>query len=76
MRAVVVEWEDARDLAIAPWNDVQEWEYNPCIVHTVGFVIYDGPEGLILTNSLHDTQTGPVNQIPRAMIRSVREYPI
>lgn len=76
MRIVVVEWEDARDLAVERWNPTQEWVYDPCIVTTVGIVLYDGVEGLILTNSMHDSETGPVNQIPRRMIRSVRDYPL
>lgn len=73
MRIVCIEWEDARDLSTDPWTERQEWAYTPCIVHTVGFVLYDGPEGFLLTNNIHDTQTGPVNQIPRRMIRSVRD---
>ena len=74
MRLVAIEWEDARDLATDQWYDVQEWEYIPCIVRTVGYVLKETKKGYILTNSMHETQTGPVNQIPRAMVRSIREY--
>lgn len=74
MRLVAIEWEDAVDLATDQWNDVQEWEYTPCIVRTVGYVLKETKEGYILTSSMHDAQTGPVNQIPRAMVRSIREY--
>jgi hypothetical protein len=39
---------------------------------TVGFVCYDGPEGLILTDTWGDGQIGPRDQIPRGMIREIQ----
>lgn len=71
MRAVLVEWEDACDLDTTPWSDIVEVEYEPVLVTQVGLVIYDGPEGMILTNATTGSQHGVRSQIPRGMIRRV-----
>jgi hypothetical protein len=52
MKAVYVEWEDACDLDTTPWSDIDDVDYTPLLVTQVGLVVYDGPEGMILTNAL------------------------
>ena len=71
MKAVLVEWEDACDLDTAPWNNIEDAEYTPLLVTQVGYVVYDGPEGMILTNATTGEQYGIRSQIPRGMIRRV-----
>ena len=69
---VLVEWEDA----YAPdlhqtWVSAVVEPWKPLIVRSAGFLVYDGPEGVRLTDSLMTDFTGQKNQIPRGMIRSV-----
>lgn len=74
MRCVIVTWEDAACRSHGPWTDIQEWSYEPRYVHQLGYVLYDGEEGMILTNAYIDgITTGPVDQIPRGMILHVVE---
>lgn len=74
MRMVSVEWEDATEQTATAWTDkgeVQAW--TPCIVQTVGFVVHDHADGMVLTDSYTGALYGRVTQIPRGMIRSVTE---
>lgn len=68
-----VVWEDAFAPDVhSTWVDRQTGKYvwKPWLARTVGFVLYDGPEGVVLTDSLGgDDQTGQRQQIPRGMIR-------
>ena len=70
MNKVEVVWEDARQRTDAPWNQ-PEWEYVPFIVRSIGYVVYEGPEGILLTDSCADGWVGQVQQIPSGMIREV-----
>jgi hypothetical protein len=55
-------------------HDNDTFEYTPCMVFTIGVVLYDGPEGMILTSSvIEDGTVGRRFQIPRGMIREVEE---
>lgn len=73
MKPVYVIWEDASELDVTAWTEHDEgFVYIPVLCTQVGFVLYDGPEGLILTEAF--TSNGEVarrNQIPRGMIRSI-----
>ena len=73
MKPVYVIWEDASELDVTAWTEHDEgFVYTPVLCTQVGFVLYDGPEGLILTEAF--TSNGEVarrNQIPRGMIRSI-----
>ena len=71
MKAVYVEWEDACDLDTTPWSDIDNAPYTPLLVTQVGLVVYDGPEGMILTNATTGSQYGVRSQIPKGMIRRV-----
>jgi hypothetical protein len=52
-KLVLVEWEDACSLDQGEtWVDRDkngEPKWNPCVMRSVGYVLYDGPEGVILT---------------------------
>ena len=73
MKLVYVIWEDASELDVTAWTEHEdEFTYVPVLCTQVGFILYDGPEGLILTDAF--TNNGEVarrNQIPRGMIRSI-----
>lgn len=73
MKLAYVEWEDAAELDDTPWVFHDEpFVYEPIIAHQVGFVVYDGPEGMVLTSSyIGDGTIGSRSQIPRGMIRNV-----
>jgi hypothetical protein len=71
MRLAVVEWEDACEIDSTPWEfEPEEHTYTPYIVTQVGYVCYDGPEGIILTSAYGSGQLARRNQIPRGMIRN------
>lgn len=75
MQHVKVEWEDAILLTSEAWNIGEDsYEYNPWICVTTGILLYDGPEGIILTDSVSENSTGHVQQIPRGMIRNITHY--
>ena len=65
-----VVWEDAFAPDVhSTWVDAQpRYVWKPWIARTVGFVLYDGPEGVLVTDSIGDGQTGQRVQIPRGMI--------
>lgn len=71
---VVVTWEDATMLDEGAWADTDtEHEYKAKIFEQVGFLLHDGPEGVILTHAWHEETIAAREQIPRGMIRRVRK---
>lgn len=69
---VRVLWEDA--CCLDPdqrWVEHGEHKYRPLLVETVGFLLYSGKEGVILTSAWSAECIGPRDQIPRAMVRKV-----
>ena len=51
MNLVYVIWEDASELDVTAWAEHEEdFQYSPVLCKQVGFVLYDGPEGLVITN--------------------------
>lgn len=71
-KIVKVEWEDACRLDDGTWVDSEtENVYHPVIMRTTGYLLYDGPEGVIVTGTFSPTEMGPRDQIPRGMIISV-----
>lgn len=75
MKLAVVTWEDACEIDNEPWADdnTDIFEYKPLLVTQVGYVFYDGPEGIVLTDGL--TEAGQVSrrsQIPRGMVRQIK----
>lgn len=73
MKALWVIWEDAKAIDLGPWVEEAEYTYEPYIVNTIGFVLYDGPDGIVMTESYAAGMTGGVHQIPRSMIKEVKE---
>lgn len=69
-KVVFVEWEDACCLDSGTWVDSDtETEYNPVVMRTVGFLLLDKPEGVIVTGTFSPVSIAPRDQIPRGMIR-------
>lgn len=67
-----VEWEDA--CCLDPderWVAHGEHRYTPLIVKTVGYLLYEGKEGVILTAAWSPECIGPRDQIPRGMVRRI-----
>lgn len=69
-KIVFVEWEDACCLDSGTWVDSDiETMYEPVIMRTVGFLLLDKPEGVIVTGTFSPVSIAPRDQIPRGMIR-------
>lgn len=69
----LVVWEDARALDPGQtWVHHKRTAYRPLLVHSTGFLLYDGPEGVVLTSAWSEDVTGPRDQIPRGMIRELK----
>jgi len=70
---VCIVWEDATELDATPWAEHDgSFVYKPALCKQVGFVLYDGPEGLVITNGiLEDGTVARRNQIPRGMIKNI-----
>lgn len=69
---VLVVWEDAYAPDIGEtWVAAGEFAWKPLMVKSVGFLLHDLPEGVVLTDSLMPDYTGQRSQIPRGMVRSV-----
>lgn len=73
MKLVYVVWEDACELDDAPWGvHTEDFVYEPTLCRQVGFLLYDGPEGVVISNGVMlDGIVARRNQIPRGMIRSI-----
>lgn len=73
MKLAYIIWEDASELDVTAWTEhEEEYLYTPVLCRQVGWVIYDGPEGVVVTQAI--TSNGEVarrNQIPKQMIRSI-----
>jgi hypothetical protein len=75
MRFAAVVWEDAGFLSKETWNDNQTYSYDPIVVTTVGIVLHEDSNGVVMTNTIsNDDLTGPVFQIPKKMIISMETY--
>ncbi len=73
MKAALVIWEDACELSDSPWEFSQEeYEYDPRIVHQIGFIIHQDEHGIQMTSAYTDNQIARRQQIPANMIKSVR----
>jgi len=73
MKLAYVIWEDASELDVTAWAvQEEEFVYIPVLCKQVGWVVYDGPEGIVITQAV--TSNGEIarrNQIPKQMIRSI-----
>jgi hypothetical protein len=73
MKLVYVVWEDACELDDSPWGWMpDDFVYEPTLCKQVGFLLYDGSEGVVISNGvMKDGTVARRNQIPRGMIRSI-----
>lgn len=72
MKMAYVEWEDASDLDDTPWTTHDDFIYEPVMVSQIGYLLYDGQEGIVLTSSyIAGGTVGCRTQIPRGMIRNI-----
>lgn len=77
-RLVVVEWEDADEMA--GWREAADVAAdavgNPTLVWSVGFVFQETEERITLVQSVTRDGMGSQHRIPNGMIRSVRRLTI
>jgi hypothetical protein len=68
-----VTWEDAACLDHEPWVPTPDTPpmYSPVLVTTVGFLLHQSDAGIIITGAWSPDRTGPRDQIPKGMVRSV-----
>lgn len=68
---VMIEWEDACALDTETWADNGPVKYEAKTFKQVGFLLYDGKEGIILTAAWSPDKVAPRDQIPRGMVRKI-----
>jgi hypothetical protein len=68
---VMVTWEDATLLDHTAWAENKDHKYSAKHFISVGFLLYDGKEGLILTSAWSPDTVAARDQIPRGMVRKV-----
>lgn len=70
---VLVTWEDAKVLDDSAWAENTNHDYKPMIFESVGFLLSDTPQGVILTSAWSDDMVAARDQIPRGMILKVKK---
>jgi hypothetical protein len=70
---VCVTWEDASAPDDGPWAENKDHTYKPHMFESVGFLLYDGPDGITLTSSWSDTIVAARDYIPRGMIHKIKK---
>lgn len=73
-KRVYVVWEDCYEMDTDLWVEKpsEPFKWEPYLVEQIGFLLYDGPEGIVLTDSWTDREhIGTRVQIPRGMIRKL-----
>lgn len=68
---VQVLWEDACVLDMETWADNDPVKYEPKLFTQVGYLLYEGKEGVILTAAWSADKVAPRDQIPAGMIRKI-----
>ena len=73
MKLALVVWEDACELDDTTWTEHEDdFEYKPLLCKHVGFIVYDGPEGIVISCGMFpDGIMTRRHQIPRCMIRRI-----
>tara|TARA_R110000868_G_scaffold13422_2_gene62739 strand:- start:450 stop:692 length:243 start_codon:yes stop_codon:yes gene_type:complete len=73
MKLAIVEWEDACDIDTEPWVDAHEdFKYTPLIATQVGYIVYEGKEGIVMSAAKIGGSIARRSQIPKGMIRSIK----
>lgn len=70
---VLVTWEDAKVMDDAAWTNNSDHDYKSLVFESVGFLLSDTPEGVILTSAWSEEIVAARDQIPRGMILKVRK---
>ena len=70
---VLVTWEDAKVMDDGAWAENKDHEYKAKIFEQVGFLLHDGPDGIILTSAWSDDMVAARDQIPRGMVLKVKK---
>lgn len=68
---VAVEWEDASALDEGAWVANKDHEYTPKMFLSVGFLLYEGPDGITLTSAWSEDMVASRDKIPRKMVHSI-----
>lgn len=68
---VCVVWEDASAMDPGPWVENKDHSYQPKMFVTVGFLLYDGKDGITITSSWSEDMVAARDRIPRGMIHSL-----
>jgi len=68
---VLVQWEDATLKDDGPWADNKDHTYEPKLFISVGFLLFEGKEGVILTSAWSPDTVAARDQIPRGMVRKI-----
>lgn len=69
---VLVTWEDASAPDEGAWVKNEDHAYKPQMFETVGFLLYEGPDGITLTSSWSDTFVAARDFIPRGMVHKIK----
>lgn len=67
----MVEWEDATVLDDSAWCDKTEHNYKPKHFISVGFLLHESKQGVILTSAWSLDMVAARDQIPKGMIRKM-----
>lgn len=69
-------WYDAECTGNSGWEDPAEMEKwaneTPPTMHSVGYLIVDDPNYIVLLDTIGPNEVGTANKIPRGMIRTIR----
>lgn len=55
MKAVRVKWRDAHDIGAGEWLDPIKKKQIGCVIDTIGFVIYEDDDHLVITHSYQNS---------------------
>lgn len=72
MQLVYIVWEDAKVIKPHAWNEHEEWNYIPYLIHQAGWLLYENNEGVVITEAWSEELVGPVSQIPKCCIKEMK----
>lgn len=76
-RLVEVIWVDAEEIGDVGWNGLKSTKASakkPCpTMHTVGYVLFEGPYHISVVSSIGDQECSSLNKIPTAFVKEIRE---
>ena len=74
---VKVIWEDAGSTNTNVWtNSKDKLEWKSIVHDQTGYLVYDGPEGVMLSSSWNEELMASPEQIPRGMIRAIHRLSV